>query len=177
MGVRIMTRGFSEARVRASAFRILRGTALCSMATVSRGRRAHINTAYFCCSDDLELYFLSDVRSRHCRNLTSNPSVAVTVCRSTQRWDGPDEGLQLFGACRQARGSLAARAERLYAARFPAYARWMASAGGDAARRAARLRSYRFFRFVPRRLKILDERVFGEATFVVASVRRPRGSR
>jgi len=42
-------------------------------------------------------------------------------------------------------------------------------------RQAALLRSYAFYRFLPRRIKILDEREFGGAVFATAAVvRRPR---
>lgn len=58
MSIRVVSTGYSEARVRSSVFRILEENVLCSIATVTAATRAHINTAYFCYSDDLELYFL-----------------------------------------------------------------------------------------------------------------------
>jgi uncharacterized protein YhbP (UPF0306 family) len=142
---------------------------LCSTATVTEENKAHINTAYFCYSDDLELYFLSDPGSLHCRNLSTNSSMAVTVFRSSQRWGGPDEGLQLFGTCAKARGPQAKKAQRLYRERFPAYAEWMANLRNDNVGLG-----YRFFRFLTDRLKMLDERNFGEAVFVSAAVIRSR---
>jgi len=172
MGVRLVGRGHSAERVRRSAFRILDGNVLCSMATVTRAGRAHVNTAYYCFSNDLALYFLSDPGAGHCRNLSSNPSMAMTIFRSAQRWGRPDRGMQLFGTCREARGREAERAERLYGKRFPAYTRWIAGRGRNAERLAAALRRYRFYRFVPARLKILDEAEFGGAVFVTAAVRR-----
>jgi len=39
-------------------------------------------------------------------------------------------------------------------------------------RQAALLRSYAFYRFLPKRIKILDEREFGGAIFVTAAVVR-----
>jgi uncharacterized protein YhbP (UPF0306 family) len=167
MSIRVDTDGFSQVRVDRSIFSILRGNVLCSTATVTEENRAHINTAYFCYSDELELYFLSDPGSLHCRNLSTNSSMAVTVFRSSQKWGGPDVGLQLFGTCTQARGTQAAKAERLYVERFPAYAEWVAGLENDKVGRG-----YRFFRFLTERLKILDERNFGEAVFVTATVTR-----
>lgn len=142
------------------------------MATVTPAKRAHINTAYFSFSRDLEVIFLSNPTAIHCRNLATNRSMAMAIFRSTQPWGTPGAGLQLFGACAEARGARAAQAERLYAKRFPAHARWLAAAGDDRARRAAQLRSYRFYRFLPRRIKILDEAEFGDAAWAVAAVRR-----
>ena len=167
MGLRIATKGLSEERVRRSVFRILKDNLLCSISTVTGGNRAHINTAYFCYSDELELYLLSHPSSLHCRNLSRNSSMAMAIFSSSQKWRGPDQGLQLFGSCSQTRGPQARKAEQLYGKRFPAYASWKASVNRDDVARA-----YRFYRFRTGKLKILDEKNFGEAVFVYAAVRR-----
>lgn len=170
-GVRRITPRVHEVRTRRIAFRILENNVLCSMATVIEDNRAHINTAYFCYSDELEVYFLSHPGSLHCRNLSKNPSMGIAIFSWSQRWAGPDRGLQLIGACPQARGQQATRAERLYAKRFRSYARWRSSL-----KRTDAAREYRFYRFVCGRLKILDEAEFGDAVFVSATVRRARTS-
>lgn len=175
MKARLFSRGFSESRLRKSIFRILRENVLCSISTVNRSNRAHINTAYFCYSENLELYFLSNPNSVHSRNLTRNSSFAMAIFRSSQRWGSPDRGLQLFGTCAEARGAEAGRAARLYGRRFPLYTKWLRGATRDDQRRASVLRSYRFYRFVPASVKILDEAEFGGGVFVIARVERPRG--
>ncbi|SRR5712691_11011801 len=175
MTVKPLEKRFSDERIRRSIARILRENVLCSMSTVAPGNRPHINTAYFAYTPDLVLYFLSDPSSRHCRNLERNPSLAMTIFRSKQEWGGQDRGLQLVGMCRQTRGQGARDAERTYAARFPPYGKWMAGLSPAERRQAALLRSYGFYRFLPRRIKILDEREFGGAIFVTAAVvRAPR---
>lgn len=167
-------RRFSEGRVKGSILRILRGNVLCSMSTVAGGHRAHINTAYFCYSEDLELYFLSDPSSVHCRNLSTNSSMAMTVFSSSQKWGGPDRGMQLFGTCSELRERQATKAEQLYTKRFPSYGEWMAGLSKNDQLRAFR---YRFYRFLPRKVKVLDEAKFGGAVFVIAAVRRDLGSK
>jgi len=167
----------SDRRLRKSIIRILRDSGLCSMATLDPRNRPHINTAYFCYRglDDLEIFFLSDIKSRHCRNLSRNPSMAMTIFRTNQPWDSPGRGLQLFGSCSQTEGKLA---ERVYAKRFPSYARWMSSTKKDEKKLAEQLRSYRFYRFLPRQLKVLDEAEYGGATFVMVTLgRRNPGSK
>jgi uncharacterized protein YhbP (UPF0306 family) len=166
-GERIAIKRLTGRQVRQSILRILEANVLCSIATVTARRLAHINTAYFCFSDDLALYFLSHLGSLHCRNLSGNRSMGVAIFSTSQRWGGPDRGVQLFGTCARARRPRAIEAENLYGERFAAYARWKANLGrDDAARR------YRFYRFLPTRLKVLDERAFGAAVFVSADVRR-----
>jgi uncharacterized protein YhbP (UPF0306 family) len=171
MPLRVVTEEFSG-RVRRSALRILMENVLCSMSTVATGNQTHINTAYFCSSDDLELYFLSDPGSTHCENLAVNPSMAIAIFRSTQRWGGSDRGMQLFGVCREANGREAAQAERLYRKRFRLYAKWMAGTSEREKPLATDLRAYRFYRFVPRKVKILDEAEFGGGVLVTAALTR-----
>lgn len=175
--VKPVEKRFPDERIRRSISRILRENVLCSMSTVSSGNRPHINTAYFCYTADLELYFLSDPSSQHCRNLERNPSLAMTIFRSAQEWGGQDRGLQLFGTCRRTRGRGATEAERCYAARFSPYAKWMKGLSPAERRQADLLRSYSFYRFLPKRIKILDEREFSGAVFVTAIVVRGRHSR
>src|SRR6266508_3119196 len=101
---------FARQRIRSSIMQVLKANTLCSMATVTPNHHAHINPAYFCCSQDLEIFFLSDPTSLHCRNLESNPSMAMTIFDSSQNWGGSDRGIQLFGTCRQATGRQALQA-------------------------------------------------------------------
>ena len=166
-GTRIRTAGLTEARIRGSVFRVLEENLLCSIASVTDSVRAHINTAYFCYSGQLELYFLSHPRSLHCRNLATNSSIGMTIFSSSQQLANPGRGLQLFGTCRQASGARARRAEQLYGKRFPAYASWKATLKTRDAGR-----EYRFYQFVVRRFKILDESALGEAVFVHGIVNR-----
>jgi uncharacterized protein YhbP (UPF0306 family) len=153
--------------VQSTLFRILEENLLCSMATVTPGGAPHINTAYFSYSDALELYFLSHPNSLHCRNLSLNPLMAMTIVSSEQRWTDPGQGVQLFGSGAQAHGTSVDDAERSYANRFRAYASWKASLGGDDI-----AREYRFYVCRVAEVKILDEKTFGDALFVRASVQR-----
>jgi len=176
-GLRTVRRGFSDPRVQRSVSRILRENVLCAISTVTGDRRAHIHTAYFAYSADFEFYFLSDANSVHSRNVERNPSMAMAIFRSAQVWGRPDRGIQLFGTCRPANEDDAVRAERVYGRRFPAYLRYIRSTRGGDRRMGAQLRSYRFYRFVPRTVKILDEAEFGGGVFILAAVRSRKTSR
>jgi uncharacterized protein YhbP (UPF0306 family) len=154
-------------KAHASILQILGDNVLCTIATVSAGGRPHVSTAYFCVSSALELHFLSHPSSLHCRNLEARPAAAVAVFSSSQRWGGRDRGLQLFGSCGLATGARATEAERLYRARFPQFARWREGLSPGAV-----AGEYRFYRFVTRNLKLLDEETIGDALFVGAVVTR-----
>ncbi len=165
------TQAYPDARVRRSLLRLLDDSPLCALATIGPRRRAHINTAYFAYSPDFEFFFLSDPGSVHAQNLRRERTAALAVFRSPQTWGGDDRGVQLFGTCTEARGRTLAAAERAYAHRFPPYRRWAAGIGITPAQ-AAQFRTYRFFRFLPRRFKILDEAELRGTPFVEGAFRR-----
>jgi general stress protein 26 len=158
--------GLSEARVLRSLFQTLEKTSLCSLATVNPDGQSHICHVYFAHSPTLELYFLSDPESRHCTNLKTNSSMAVSVFDSTQRWGGRDRGIALYGTCRATSGRDAKKAEQVYARRFQTYARWRSTLKSN-----DEAQGLRFFRFAPKRVKIFDETKLGAGVFVVGSVR------
>jgi uncharacterized protein YhbP (UPF0306 family) len=162
----------SADRVGRSVARILQETGLCAWATVTPEGRAHINIGYFAQSADLHLYLLSHPASLHCRNVATNASMAVAVFVSPQDWTAPGQGIQLFGTCTEVGGDDVGDAERVYGHRYTAYEAWKAALKpGDPAG------EYRFYRFVPERVKILDEAEFGDAVFVQADIVKPNGDR
>ncbi len=157
----------SHSAVLRSVVKTLKSNHLWSMAT-SAGRRGHVNTAYYCHSDDLLFYFVSERTSAHVTNFFKVPNVAVAIFDSRQPWDSYHRGLQLFGTCREARGALSRAAFAAYAKRFPDYAKYIKTLSAAERRKS----SYRFYEFSPTALKVLDERVFGEEVFVSATIRR-----
>src|SRR2546428_6368355 len=125
MTIAVVKRRFPDKRIQRSVFRILRDSALCSMSTVAPGTRAHINTAYFCYSPDLNFYFLSVPDSLHCKNLERNPSMAMMVMNSSQTWGGSDRGIQLFAACHRVRGPAAKEAKLRYGVPLSSDRTWL----------------------------------------------------
>ena len=162
MGIERSKRRFAAARLERSARGLLEASTLCGIATVGPRGRAHVNTAYFAWSPDLELVWSSDPGARHSRNIAASGTVAIAVFDSGQTWGKPDRGIQLFGSARQADGPGASEAEALYAKRFSTY-------------EPGSFGAYRFYRFRPRTLKLFDERALGPGTFVTA--RRAAGGR
>lgn len=152
-------RPVAAGRIRRAAQELLEASTLCAIATVAPGARAHINTAYFAATPDLEIVWLSEPRAKHSRNIRTNGSVAVAVYDSTQVWGRPDRGIQLVGAAREVGQDAAGAFEELYAARFSAY-------------RPSEPRAYRMYALRPLRLKLFDEGEFGAGVFVTARVAR-----
>jgi uncharacterized protein YhbP (UPF0306 family) len=164
-------RGYDSDRLGASVFRILAGTALCSMATRNGAGSVHISMAFFCFSNDLLLYFLSHPASLHCRNLARSPQMAVAVFDTHQIWGEPHAGLQLFGTGEQVGAEARDQVRELYASRFPLCRESLTpTAAGMSPLSTSR--NLTFYRFLPRQLQILDEWEFGEEVFIHATVLR-----
>jgi uncharacterized protein YhbP (UPF0306 family) len=163
--------GYDSDRLHASVARILTVNALCSMATRNEAGTLHINTAYFCFSRDLVLYFLSHPHSVHCHNLSLVPQMAVAVYDSHQRWGDPHTGLQLLGTGGLANPGVGHEPGELYAARFPRYREFLLRTP-DEQSRSSMFIGLRFYRFSPERVQILDEWEFGEEVFIPASILR-----
>ena len=140
------------------------------MATRSVAGVVDINAAFYCFSPELELYFLSNPSSAHCRNLAHVPQMAVAVFDSRQGWGRVRAGLQLYGEGGAVVPGHAERAGAAYAARFPRYFDLVLRAGEASDVSSPGFGALRFYQFVPKRVKILDEQEFGEEVYVTAAV-------
>jgi uncharacterized protein YhbP (UPF0306 family) len=152
-------RPIAATRLSEIARRLLEASTLCAISTVTPAGLAHVNTAYFAWSPELDVIWLSEPRARHSRNVRGNPSVAIAVYDSTQTWGTPDRGIQLLGRARRAAEDEIEWCVAVYTRRFAAFVR-------------TDLGAYRFFLFRPRRLKLFDEAALGAGVFVTATVRR-----
>ena len=82
---------------------------------------------------------------------------------SEQSWGGRDRGAQLFGHCAPVPPGGKERARGVYGARFPELATNQS------------VRGLAFYRFVTRRVTVLDEQEFGDAVLVKLSMARRPG--
>ena len=131
---------------------------LCSLATVSPGRRAHINHMYFAWNARYELFWYSDRDSVHSRNLERSATAAITIYDSHQVNGRPDRGIQLFGTAGIASGTAADEATRAYSRRF----------------RGVDPTAYTAYRFRARTVKLFDERSIAPGMLVTARITRER---
>lgn len=166
MQVRFDHAEYPTDRIAKSVARILELTQLCSMATVSEGNTSHINAAYFCYDDRLDIYFVSQGSSIHIKNIATNPSMALSIFDTHQPWDDWKMGLQLFGTVRSTDKHEFKYGSELYKERFPDYKKWLHSLG----RAVASSVVPPFYVFRPTHVKILDEEDFGEETYVEATI-------
>jgi uncharacterized protein YhbP (UPF0306 family) len=167
--LQLIAPGYPSARLVAAVTRILSGNSLCSMATRSEAGVLDINAAFYSFGAELELYFLSNPASAHCRNLVHVGHLAVAVFDSHQEWGLPHAGLQLYGRGGPVPAEHGEQARASYAARFPRYFDFVLRAG-EAPEAVTGFASLRFYRCLPTRVKILDEQEFGEDVYITANI-------
>jgi len=139
------------------------------MATRSEAGVLDINAAFYSFSAELELYFLSNPASAHCRNIAHVGDMAVAVFDSRQEWGQSHAGLQLYGRGGPVPAGHAERARASYAARFPRYFDFVLRAA-EASDATTGFAALQFYRFMPTRVKILDEQELGEDVYVTADI-------
>lgn len=156
------TGDWTEAELEECIREIMGSNRLLSMATV-RGSEPHINTAFYCFDEELNIFILTPPNTVHGQNLEEKDSVAVDIHDSHQEWVDDKQGLQIFGSARKVDES--DEALRLYTEMF--------SAMEDVAsgvQELAQLDSI-FYKFKPERIKVFDEPRFGTETWIKVKIR------
>jgi hypothetical protein len=72
--------------------------------------------------------------------------------------------VQLFGSCKETKGILREKAEKTYGLRFKGFSKWKSEIEKEEGEF-----SLRFYRFLPKKAKILDEPLFGGGVFIDVS--------
>ena len=162
---------FEDAALNASISGILGATLLLSMATVRPDGKSHINTAFFAYDDALRLFLITGPNSAHGKHFSTNPSVAVTVFDSHQKFWTELRCLQLFGNCRQTPLTKLPHALSRFIKRFPVFSELVKSPA-DFARKA--VGDVRLHTITVERLKLFDEPTFGEEVFIDLQITETR---
>jgi len=115
-------------------------------------------TVFYASDEQLNLYFVSDERTRHGRDMSRNSSVALAINADPDNWDDV-RGLQIGG-----RAYLVSAADRpaviaLYLAKFPSVkALYEKPKNKDEQLIAARLKQTAFWRVKPFYIRLIDNR-------------------
>lgn len=132
-----------------------------TLATAGEGR-AWAATVFYASDADLNLYFVTDARTRHGRDLQRNAHVTGAINRDVSTW-GEVIGLQLEGKASVVEGADRDLALTAYLGKFPDVRR-LFEQPRDAHEKviADRLRHTPFWRFTPTWLRLIDStRGFG----------------
>jgi uncharacterized protein YhbP (UPF0306 family) len=117
---------------------------------------------FYVADADLGLYFLSDPATRHCRDIASDPRVAITINRSHSDWS-EIRGLQIAGRAAAVAAQHRDAVERSYLDRFPDIRALVSEPRAPHAHAVAqRFASSRFYRITAQRIRLIDNtRGFG----------------
>lgn len=133
------------------------------MALATRGDRMESCTVFFSVDKDLNIYFISDPETEHCKNIRMNKEVACSIADSRQRVADRKIGVQIKGAAVEL-----SDLEKVGAA----LAFWSkANAVGEAPisvqeikKRAASSKAYRI---TPVEIKFFNEELFGLGNYEI----------
>ena len=126
-----------------------------TLATSSDGK-PWAATVFFASDADLNLYFVSDHRTRHGRDMEQNARVVATVNPDCDNWHDV-RGLQIDGTASIVTGLARARALALYLAKFPQIDALFASPKDEHEETIAeRLKATNIYRISPGWIRFID---------------------
>lgn len=115
-------------------------------------------TVFFASDADLNLYFVSDHRTRHGRHLAARPEAAVAINPDCSTW-GEVNGLQLIGCVQILEGMDRVAGLRRYLARFHDVGTLFETPrNADEEIIARRLKAAHLYRLKPRWIRLIDNR-------------------
>lgn len=119
-------------------------------------------SVFFASDENLSLYFVSDPKTQHCQDLTSNPDVVVTINEDVKDW-AAIQGLQIKGRAGAVEDGSRSAVQELYLTKFPdVRSLFEAPKSADEQQIANRLGDSRFYRIVPIWIRFIDNsRGFG----------------
>ena len=132
-----------------------------TLATVNNG--APWAASVFYASDaGLNIFFVSDQRTRHAGDMLANPAVALAINADVDSWNDV-RGLQIEGEAAIVTGAERARALAVYLAKFVSVkALFETPRSADEQTIAQRLQNTDFWRVTPRFIRLIDNaRGFG----------------
>lgn len=119
-------------------------------------------TVFYASDAEFNLYFVSDHRTRHAREMLENPTVALAINADVDDWNAV-RGLQVAGEAARVEGLERAAALALYLAKFASVkALFEMPRSADEQTIARRLKNTDFWRVTPRFIRLIDNaRGFG----------------
>ncbi len=152
---RTMNSEAGDVRRRLAAF--LAAHTTLTLATVGSDGAPAAAAVFYAHDDALNLYFLSEERTRHGQNLLANGRVAGTIQADGQDWRAI-RGVQLTGRAAPVTGSELAHAVAVYGRKYAFVAALLAGAGGPGVL-AGPLAQARFWVLRPEWFRLIDNTV------------------
>ncbi|MEC9376098.1 MAG: pyridoxamine 5'-phosphate oxidase family protein [Pseudomonadota bacterium] len=132
-----------------------------TLATVSENK-PWAATVFFAADKNFNLYFVSDHRTRHGRDMSSNSHVAATINPDVDNWNDV-AGLQIHGKVEVVNNAGRVKALAIYLKKFPQIDALFAKPKDKQEETiATRLKAANFYRITPNFVRVIDNsRGFG----------------
>lgn len=126
------------------------------MTVATYGDFPWIASVYYSFDKNLNLYFLSDPATLHCRQIKKNPRIAVAIADSRQPVNKLKKGLQLWGLASQISG------ERKIVHALSLWKKTLRVRDPELtyANMLKKVVTGRMYRIVPKRIKLFDQELF-----------------
>ncbi len=153
--------GDGNAAARARAREFCNAVSTLTLATCDKGV-PWAATVFFAADSKFNLYFVSDHRTQHGRDMAANEQVAATINPDCDNWHAV-AGLQIRGTVSIVDGVERAKALVLYFKKFPQIDALFAKPEGEHEETiAARLKAANFYKIKPEMIRVIDnEKGFG----------------
>lgn len=136
---------------------VLEAHSTLTLATTSNGR-PWAATVFYASDPELSIYFVSDQRTRHARDLAQEPHVVASIHADVSTWDEV-LGLQVEGRAELLVAPEREHAQRLYLEKFADVQRLFEAPRDDSERLIGhRLRGANFYRLTPRWIRLVDNK-------------------
>ena len=127
-----------------------------TLATVSESGEPWAATVFFAGDKDCNLYFVSDHRTQHGRDMAANASVAATINPDADNWNDV-WGMQVRGRVEIVEGAERAKALLLYFKKFPQIDALFQSPKDEHEETiATRLKAANFYCIRPEMVRVID---------------------
>ena len=146
----------AEDEARTTAARFLDEVGTLTLATATADAEPWAATVFFAADRHFNLYFVSDHRTRHGRDMADNAVVAATVNPDCDNWHDV-RGLQIAGRAEVVDGVERAKALLLYFKKFPQIDALFQSPQGEHEETIARrLKAANFYCLRPDTIRLID---------------------
>lgn len=151
-----------EQEARETALRFTREISTLTLATSAEDGAPWAATVFFAADKKFNLYFVSDHRTQHGRDMAANARVAATINPDCDNWLAV-RGLQVRGKVEIVDGAERAKALVLYFKKFPQIdALYQSPQGEHEETIATRLKAANFYCVRPEMVRVIDnEKGFG----------------
>lgn len=145
----------AEQPARELAKKFLEEISTLTLAT-TQGTEPWAATVFFAADKHFNLYFVSDHRTQHGRDMEANATVAATINPDCDNWHDV-RGLQIRGQVSVVGGVERAKALAIYLKKFPQIDALFAKPQGEHEETiAARLKAANFYRITPEMIRVID---------------------